>query len=116
METKMLRASVYYKNDQPGGFAASLLPEAYLSLEAQCESVWQGFKSEGLTDDATAAFLIDQLEEYGKQKPLEEIVSLIVVMNIIQLVQHGYLTQDEYNGTQFAYVNADSGIEPKDLL
>lgn len=103
----LVSVSVFYKNDTTTGFGVTICPETFEALQAECGAIWEGFKVECDNDDQIAGILIEQLEAYGQHKnEITTAEQMLCIMNIIQLVEHGYCPNDEYNGLQFTYVDA----------
>lgn len=106
-EKKLVSVSVYYKNDTVVGFGCTMTPDMYQAIDEQCEQVWKEFRNECANDDQVAGLLINQLNAIVKRKPLTQAQQCLAIMNVLILADHGYLPNDEYNGVQFCYAQAN---------
>lgn len=107
-QQNLVSVSVFFRNDTPHGFGVTIDDGTYTALSNNSNDVWEGFRSEcGDNDDCIAGILLTQLEDwcvdFANQTMKQK---LLCVMNVVMLTEHGYLPNDEFNGTQFCYVES----------
>lgn len=103
---KIIQASFFWKNDQPGGLGFTFSGDTFTLDEFNGEAVKDYLLANdkelgsGIVKDCLA-----QLEEIGLRKLSgEEIplsLAILSALNIIWLSERGFIPQDEFNGTQY---------------
>lgn len=106
---KIIQASFFWKNDQPGGIGITFGPPDF-----NPEQLKEMFAGEGLqtylrqSDQALGTSVvkdylaqladIGRAKEHGEEIPLE--YGILAALNIIWLVDRGFIPNDEFNGYQ----------------
>ena len=112
MTKKIIQASFFWKNDQPDGLGFTLGPSSFSPDEL----------TEMFTGDQIAKYMADsdkalgtgvvktyfaQLEAIVPRKATATLPEVVLsALNIMWLVERGFIPNDEFNGYQFAVVEA----------
>jgi hypothetical protein len=107
---KIIAASFFWQNDKPGGLGFTFGPPDF--TPDKLEDVFNGpilktylAKSDEALGTEVVADYLAQLEAIGLQKlntgtvPMS--LSILAALNIIWLVERGFIPNDEFNGYQF---------------
>jgi hypothetical protein len=105
---KIIQASFFWKNDQPGGIGLTFGPPSFSP-----EQLEEAFNGEIVktylreSDQALGTSLVDdylaQLSAIGQAKQQGRLtmkMGILAALNIIWLTERGFLAQDEFNGYQ----------------
>lgn len=114
----LVSVSIFYNNDKDNGFGFSLPADNYHIIKSEADETWLNMRTEFCNDDALAAYLIDQLKALGecKSATLTDSQQMLVVMNIIQLLERGYIENNEFNGSLMTYVDDAVAGEVKNAM
>lgn len=104
---KIIQASFFWKNDQPGGIGISFGPPTFSPAELQEIFAGQVVKDYLLSSDKALGTNIvqdyldqlaalGQIHQRGESTTLEQ--GILAALNIIWLADRGFIPNDEFNG------------------
>jgi hypothetical protein len=113
MTKRLIQASFFWKNDQPGGLGFTLGPPSFSPAELEAmfadHLVRDYFlRSDGALGTSVVQGYLSQLEaiayaaKYGKATMQE---AVLAALNILWLSERGFIPKDEFNGAQFLWGN-----------
>lgn len=110
---KLVSASFFWRNDQPDGLGVTFGPDGFspdeLEVMFRGETVRTYFRD---SDRALGSSIVDDylqqlagIATEARKAPLPMHLALMAALNIMWLVERGFIPQNEFNGTMF--VQAD---------
>jgi hypothetical protein len=108
----ILKASFFWKNDQPGGIAVSFGPPTFSARDL--EMMFEGDIAKKFMRDSDDALgsnivnhMISQLTAVGEMRQRHESITsrtaILTALNIMWLTRRGFIPNDEFNGMQFIH-------------
>lgn len=109
---KIISASFFWRNDEPGGLGFTLRSPAFAPEELtnafSDEAVAEYFRdSDAALGSNVVATYLDQLADLGRKArkdPLRLQECILAALNIMWLTERGFIPQDEFNGPLFVRI------------
>lgn len=106
----IIQASFFWKNDQPGGIGLSFGPPDFTPNQLEEMFVGEALKTYLRNSDKelgtnVVSDYLAQLQSIGEKKAKGEELTItqgiLAALNIMWLVERGFIPNDEFNGYQF---------------
>jgi len=103
---KLIQASFFWKNDQPGGLGFTFGPPSFSSGELTSIFTGEAIKDymrssdEELGSGIVESYLVQLEYIAGLARPSIQ-QALLAAMNIVWLTERGFIPNNEFNGPQF---------------
>lgn len=108
---RLLQASFFWRNDQPGGIGLTFRPPGFTPEELADMFAGQTVKDYFRDSDANLGTSLVEtyltqlawLAEEAKKGPLPLPRAILVALNIMWLAERGFIPNDEFNGPMFVW-------------